>query len=452
LGRLKNQKVLVAGLGASGISAVKLLAEKGARPRVSELKPMEALSDEQRRVLDFCESYETGTNSIGAFRAVDLVVISPGVPMDIPAIRAAKDANIPVISEIELAWREIQIPVAAITGTNGKSTVTTIAGEILRESGRSPFVGGNLGKPFSELAIEPARYDCAVIELSSFQLETCPSFKPKVAVVTNISQDHQDRYADHASYVAAKANIFAHQTSDDFAVLNRDNSATMQMIAGLKSKVFTFGWEKSDQFGKGAWMDGDRIIMAGPFGKDEIDISKFLLPGRHNRLNLMAAALSARLLGASSDAISRTSKQFVGLSHRLQFVAEIDGVKWYDDSKATTIDSVIVALEALSGPVVLLLGGYDKGADFAELIPALKGKVKLVVCFGTAGPKIQKALENTAPTILVPDFASAMKAAAFSASPGDQVALSPACASFDEFTNYAARGEAFRRWVLDRSN
>lgn len=437
---LAGTRALVIGAGRAGRSAARLLAARGAQVRVLERDPAAT------RDPDWPDTVElvTGDDRRAALADAALIVPSPGVPHDHPLLDAASDRGLPVWSEIELAARFLDCPVLAVTGTNGKSTTTTLLGAMLRAGGQRVFVGGNLGTPLAEAALDPTPWDAAVAEVSSFQLEWVPSFRPRVAVLLNLTPDHQDRYPDPAAYGAAKANVLAHQESGDVAVLNRDDPWVWEQRHQTRATVLSFGREPVEF---GTYLDGDDAVAWTAGQPQRYDLSTSPLTGAHNRENLLAAVTAATAWGTAPDAIRAAIRDTAGLPHRLELVAERAGVRWYDDSKATNVGAVEKSLDSFPGGIVLLLGGYDKGGDFAALRPRIAARVARAICFGKAGPAIADQLGADAGALLVPDLAAAVQAAAAAARPGQVVLLAPGCASFDEFRDYVQRGERFRALV-----
>ena len=375
------------------------------------------------------------------------MVVSPGVPLTLPAIAAARRAGVPVVGEVELAWRLLdEVPVVAITGTNGKSTTTALTGRLFQED-RAAFVGGNLGTPLSELLLSGTRVDVAVVELSSFQLEGIERFRPRVGAILNVTPDHLDRYPGMAEYAAAKARIFANQQPGDAAVANERDPAALAAARSTRGEVVTFG------FGPRAPMaardDGEVVRWTGPTGEPErYRIRSRALRGRHNRENAMAAVACARMMGVPGMAVQRGLDGFPGLPHRLELVSDRGGVEWVNDSKATNVDSTVVGLSAFPAgtpSVVLLLGGRGKKAPYAPLRPLLPGRVKALLTLGEDAPAIERELGDLVPTESCGDLSTAVSRAARLAVPGDVVLLSPACASYDQFRSYEERGETFRR-------
>jgi UDP-N-acetylmuramoylalanine--D-glutamate ligase len=439
---LAGRRVLVVGLARSGLAAAKLAHRLGARVAVSDGRDTPALRALIAELGPRLERSELGAHTAEMFAWADVILASPGVPLALPLFDAPRARGAEIIGEVELAFRHFAAPIVGITGAKGKSTTTALAGEMLRAAGKRTFVGGNLGTPFAEALLDDRPLDVAVVELSSFQLETVADFRPAVAALLNLAPDHQDRYACFEDYVLAKLRLFAKQTPADAAVFNAADAPTMARVGAARGRVYTFGTPDSN-----AWRDGDSLRLRLD-AEETIDVRAFAPPGAHNKQNLEAAALLARLAGADADAIARGAASFRGLAHRLEPIAEIDGVLFIDDSKATTPGAVRTALHAMTRPVVLILGGRDKGGDWATLADdaaACRG----VVLYGEAAHRIAAALAPL-PVFSCTPFAEALAKARGLARPGDVVLLSPGCASFDQFTNAEERGETMRRWVLSQ--
>ena len=437
---LDGTSAVVIGAGRAGRAAVRLLTARGARVRVLERSP------DARPDADWPPGVELrcGDDRREDLNSVDLVVPSPGVPRDHPVLRRAVALGIEVWSEIELAARFLACPILAITGTNGKSTTTVLLGAILAADGRRVFVGGNLGTPLSDALTGGETYDAAVVEVSSFQLEWAPSFRPRVAVLLNLTPDHQDRYRDLADYGAAKAVLLAHQESNDVAVLNRDDAWVWEQRRVTRASVISFG---RDPVEFGTFVDGDEAVVCGTGRTQRYDLRDTPLQGAHNRENILAAVTAATAWGVSSTAIRQALRVTGGLPHRLEFVRERGGVRYYDDSKATNVGAVEKSIASFTSGVVLLLGGYDKGGDFTALRALLEARVAAVVYFGRAGAPIAAQLGDDAAGRIAPDLAAAVRLAAGLARAGQVVLLAPGCASFDEFTDYGERGRRFRALV-----
>jgi len=437
---LDGMRAVVIGAGRAGRGAVRVLAARGARVCVLERNAGAEPDPDWPRSVEL----RRGADAPAPLDGVDLVVPSPGVARDHPVLTAAVARGIPVWSEIELAARLLRCPVLAITGTNGKSTTTVLLGNMLLADGRRVFVGGNLGTPLTDAVSSGTDWDAAVAEVSSFQLEWVPSFRPAVAVLLNLTPDHQDRYPNPADYGAAKANLLAHQQSGDTAVLNRDDPWVWEQRRHTRATVLSFGREPVEF---GTFIDGDDAVVWSTGQPQRYAFAESPLQGAHNRENLLAAITAATAWGVSSAAIRAGMHDTAGLPHRLELVRERAGVRWYDDSKATNVGAVEKSIDSFSGGIVLLLGGYDKGGDFTALRPRIAARVATVICFGKAGPLIADQLDAASGPHVVSHLADAVARAAALARPGQVVVLAPGCASFDEFRDYHERGLRFRALV-----
>jgi len=433
---------MVIGLGVSGSAAAQFLAARGARLIMTDQR--EDFPSAQLPAGDLRLGAETASWLDG----VELVVASPGVAPGSTLMRAAAAARIAVIGELELAARFVTAPIVAVTGTNGKSTVTTLIGEIFTRAGLKTFVGGNLGTPL--VAAMEGDFAVVVAEVSSYQLETIAQFKPHVAAHLNLSADHLDRYRSLGEYGAAKARIFANQNAGDWAILNRDDPHVWALAKGLQARVLSFGHERPAA-GAAVWCDADQIKfdieLDGRVRRGAISLKDFRLPGPHNRLNAMAASAAALAMEIPSAVIEAALADFKGLPHRHEFVRERAGVRYVDDSKGTNVGAVIEALNAVAGPVVLIAGGVDKGGSYAPLRAALKDKVRLVILIGAAREKMREALSGATAITAVETLAEAVAIAVREAVAGDTVLLSPACSSFDQFKDYAERGRIYQELV-----
>ena len=410
----------------------------------SDRRSAEDVGDALESLRGFDIEYRFGGEQTTWLDGVDGVIPSPGVPQDNRLLEQARLRGIPVLSEIELAYRFFQAPVIAITGTNGKSTTTTLIGQMLQSSGRRVFLGGNLGAPFIGAAGES--WDWGVVEISSFQLEWTECFRPRIAVLLNITEDHLDRYPDFASYRAAKERIFSAQTSEDVAILNREDALVWPMRERIRARIFSFGFGATE---RGAWVDKESIVWRDDAGEERFPFRHAKLQGIHNLENMMAAVAAAKCAGVASPAIQKTLEEVPGLEHRLEFVREKAGVRYFNDSKGTNVGAVVKSLASFAGPVILLAGGVDKGGDYAPLADGVRHKVRRLVLFGEAREKIAQFLGALTESILVEDLHAAVKDADAHAQAGDVVLLSPACSSFDQFRNYAERGTLFKKLVRD---
>ena len=446
---LNGKKILVVGLGRSGIGAALLCAARGAQVTATDNRPARAIPGAVAALDGRCQ-LELGGHDQESFTTSELIVLSPGVP-EIPPLRAARERGVQVIGELELSYRLVQAPLVAITGTNGKSTTTSLIGAMVEASGRPTFTGGNLGAPLVEAVDTPAAGPggALVVETSSFQLETVETFHARVALLLNLSEDHLDRYPDYDAYVAAKARIFERQTAEDFAVVNGapGQERCQELAAGGQARVLTFGLEPDGR--PGAWLEGEQLVaqLAEGEAPERYSRADLRLAGRHNIENALAALLAARLLGVSPEACARALAGFGGLPHRMELAGEHQGVRYYNDSKATNVGSVVGSLTGFERPVVLIAGGKDKGGGYAPLRPLLRHVATHLVLIGAAADVMQAALEGIIPLHRAPDLPAAVSLAATLARPGDAVVLSPACSSFDMFKNYEQRGEVFVRAV-----
>jgi UDP-N-acetylmuramoylalanine--D-glutamate ligase len=436
---LHGVRVMVIGLGVSGRAAARFLASRGASLLLTDTRTALPAIDLPAGEL------RLGNEDPAWVRGVELVVVSPGVPPSSRLVQAARAARIPVIGELELASRFMDCPIVAVTGTNGKSTVTTLIGEIVTGAGLKTFVGGNLGTPLVE-AIGHG-FQLAVVEVSSYQLETIQRFKPRIAIHLNLTEDHLDRYRELEEYGRAKARIFENQDSADWAILNRDDALVWRLHKQVRSKVLSFGLSNPGPLADAAIWDDAGLRFALWRNTGTIRLEGFGLPGRFNRTNAMAAAGAALALNLEPEIIEDTLAGFRGLPHRLEFVREQKGVAFLDDSKGTNVGAVVEALEAVAEPIVLIAGGVDKGGSYAALREPLRRKVRLLLLYGAAREMMRSALGGTTRIECVCTLQEAVARATAAARPGDTVLLSPACSSFDQFENYAERGRVFQELV-----
>ena len=429
---------MVVGLGASGKAAAWLLASHQAELVLTDRREDAATADLPSA------TFHLGTEDPAWLAGIELLVVSPGVPLNGVLVSAASKAAIPVIGEMELASRFIDSPLIAVTGTNGKSTTTSLLGEMFKRGGFKTFVGGNLGTPLSEAA--GGGFDVVVAEVSSYQLETIEHFKPGIAIHLNLTADHLDRYYDFEDYARAKAQIFANQDARDWAILNRDDPNVWQIRDRLRARVLSFGVEQPSAV-PAIWDNHSEIYF--DFGEisGRISLADFKLPGPFNRINAMAAAAAALAFNLAPGIIERTIAEFGGLPHRLQFVRRHNGVSFFDDSKGTNVGAVAAALTAVRPPVILIAGGVDKGGSYAPLIEPLRKSVKLLVLYGEARETIHHMVNGVTRLAMAERFEQAVRIAAAEARSGDTVLLSPGCSSFDQFRNYAERGRVFQELV-----
>ena len=443
---LKDKRVLVVGLGKSGVASALFLKSRSARVTVSDSKPEAELRKEILLFLEQGITVETGGHGDRTFRGQDLIVVSPGVPFDAPQLVQARNQGEQVIGEIELAAQFLPGPIAAITGANGKTTTTTLAGEILASSKIPVLVGGNIGTPAITFVDQATPNTWAVLEVSSFQLETIVDFRPKIAVILNITPDHLDRHKTFANYVAAKARIFENQRDEDFTVLNADDPTTAGLAEQTLAQRVLFSRKK--EVGQGAFVRDHRIFFRDD--SKEIDImplSEIPLKGAHNLENILGAICIGMLIGCEPAQIRRAIQNFKAVEHRLEFVAKIAGVDYYNDSKATNVDATIKALESFPANIHLILGGKDKGSDYTVLNDLLRERVKRVYTIGAAAAKIESQIHGAVEIDHAETLEKAVEHAADSAHPGDIVLLAPACSSFDQFQNYEHRGQVFKETV-----
>jgi UDP-N-acetylmuramoylalanine--D-glutamate ligase len=447
---LNNKRVLVVGLGKSGLASALFLKAHGARVTVSDTKSGDELRNEIPTLLDHGITVETGGHGERTFREQDLIVVSPGVPVDAPLLAQARTLGESVIGEIELAAQFLPGPIVAITGSNGKTTTTTLVGEILTAGGLHALVGGNIGTPAISLAGQAKPESVIVLEVSSFQLETIQTFRPKVAVVLNVTPDHLDRHQTLESYVNAKARIFENQRDEDFAVLNEDDPTCVTMAARTRAQVFWFSRQKEVK--QGAWVrEGNILFRDGAQQSEVMQVSELPLKGAHNLENVLAAVCADALMGCTPEKIREAVRDFKAVEHRLEFVATIRGVDYYNDSKATNVDATIKALESFPANIHLILGGKDKGSDYTVLNDLLRQRVKRVYTIGAAAAKIESQIASSrsgaVEVVHAETLENALRKANAVAEPGDVVLLAPACASFDQFKNYEQRGQAFKEIV-----
>jgi UDP-N-acetylmuramoylalanine--D-glutamate ligase len=441
-----NKRVLVVGLGKSGVASALFLKAHGASVTVSDTKPPDELKDEIPVLLDQGIAVETGGHGERTFRGQDLIVVSPGVPVDSPPLVQARALGEKVIGEIELAAEFLLGKIVAITGSNGKTTTTTLAGEILVAGGLSTVVGGNIGTPAISLVERASTGTIAVLEVSSFQLETIQTFRPRIAVVLNVTPDHLDRHRTFAAYTDAKARIFENQRADDFAVLNADDPTCVEMATRTRAQVFWFSRKKEVK--QGAYVHQGQILFRDSKGQREIMLlSEIPLKGAHNVENVLAAVCVGALSQVDPDQIRKAVANFKAVEHRLEYVATIRGVEYYNDSKATNVDATIKALESFPANIHLILGGKDKGSDYSVLNDLLRQRVKRVYTIGAAAGKIESQIKGAAEIVHAETVENAIKRASESAQPGDIVLLAPACASFDQFRSYEHRGKVFKEVV-----
>jgi UDP-N-acetylmuramoylalanine--D-glutamate ligase len=439
---LRDKKVLVVGLARTGIECARFLLNQGAKVSVSDLRSEMDLKQEINALKGLPIDYLLRGEERRWLEAVDLVVPSPGVPAENPLLHEACSRGIEILSEVELAYRFFRFPIVAITGTNGKSTTTTLVGLMLKANGTQVFTGGNIGAPL--IGFVGGDWEWGVVEISSFQLEWIEEFRPRVAVLLNLTEDHLDRYPDFAAYCRAKERIFENKTKMDVAIINRDDSLVWGMRQGRPARIISFGFSEVDE---GVFAKSEEIVWRDGSSEERFPLGHVKIQGVHNVENMMAAIAAAKAIGIPAQIIQQTLEEFPGLEHRLEFVREKDGVRYYNDSKGTNVGAVVKSLASFSAPVILLAGGVDKGGDYGVLREGIEKRVKRIVLFGAAKEIIAKALGALTETVIVDDMEAAVRDAHQHARPGDVVLLSPACSSFDMFRNYAERGRVFRSLV-----
>ena len=441
---VSGQRVVVVGAARSGVAAAELLVRRGASVTLTDMRDR---LDEEGRLRDAGVQLELGGHQAATLLSADLIVLSPGVPPGQPVVVEARAAGVPVMGELELASRWLRGRIVAITGTKGKSTTTTLTGRMLEAGGHRVLVGGNIGHALSAQVEASTEETIHVVETSSFQLESAETFRPWIAVLLNFSPDHLDRHADLAEYAAAKARIFANQTADDWAVLNADDEPSHVLAQDARSQRLLFAVDRD--LAEGVVIAGDAIVRRQR-GSDEVlvPLSAVKLLGRHLLADVLAAAAVASIAGVEPGAMRRAVAGFTGLEHALEPVAEIAGVRFVNDSKATNIESALRAIQSFPRGLVVILGGRFKGGDFTDLRGALTERAARVVAIGESAPLIHDALDTAVPVHDAADMTAAVRSAFAVAAPGETVVLAPACSSFDMFRDYAERGRVFKQEVV----
>lgn len=442
---LKDKNVLVLGLGISGVSTVKALDKLGANMVISDTKSQEELKDYIDEIKDIDVKYVLGTNKV-LLEDIDLIVKSPGVPLDLQIIKEAKTKDIEVITDLELAYRiNPNRNIIAITGTNGKTTTATLTGEYFKKAGYNTYVMGNIGVGVLWNMINSRDDDIFVIEASSFQLENTYEFKPKISLILNITPDHLNWHKTFKNYVNAKKKIFKNQGKDEYTVLNYDDPLLRDMKDEIKSNLIWFSVDK--ELSKGIYIeDGYIVIDDGNEIKKVVKTEEIKILGKHNLENALASVAVGWIMGLDIDIIRDVLKTFPGVEHRIEYVDTIDGVKFYNDSKGTNSDASIKAIEAVSSPIILIAGGMDKGTEFDDFILSFNGKVKALVLLGETKEKIKETADKYGfeKVYLVKDMEEAVRKSFQLANRGDNILLSPACASWDMYHSFEARGEHFK--------
>ncbi|MCX6560394.1 MAG: UDP-N-acetylmuramoyl-L-alanine--D-glutamate ligase [Candidatus Aminicenantes bacterium] len=442
---LRGRSVVIVGLARTGEALADFLLDEGARVTISDSKPREAMGPAADRFAARGAVIEADGHVPATFFGADLIIPSPGVPR-LALILEARGKGVPVITEIELAYRFLKGTLIGITGTNGKSTTTTLIHKILHEAGRDAVLAGNIGTPLLSFIREGREDRVYVTEISSFQLEYIERFKVHLAVYLNLSPNHLDWHGGYEEYAAAKAKLIAGLGADDYAVLNADDAGVWALRG--RGPFQAVGFSRRGEVERGAFVRNGSIILRLEGAEEALmPVAEIALFGAHNRENVMAAALAGRLMGVPSPRMRESIRTFRGLAHRLEPVLTHNGVEFVNDSKATTVEAAIKAVESFERPIVLILGGKDKGTDFAPLRPALAGRVRSIVLVGVAKDKIRRALEGVAPMAEARDYREVVEAAYAAARPGDVVLLAPACTSWDMFADFEQRGETFKREV-----
>ncbi len=457
MSKYKGKRVLVVGFGVSGVSVARYLTRQGAKVMVTDTKQKSELMDSVNACADLKLEYELGKHNPKTFHTAELIVVSPGVPLNIRPLEEAREKNIPITSEIELAAAAVKEPVIGITGTNGKTTVTTMVGEMFKADNKPVFVGGNIGKPMLDQINEGQSCSAIVAELSSFQLELSDRLVPAVAVFTNLEEDHLDRYPDMAAYIAAKKRLLKACDKNTYVVLNYDDPIVAPFAQETSGKVIWFtkqdpiklGGTFAENFTGCYYRAEPKSIVCKITGKEEVyPLANFKLFGEHNRENLMAAICAARVQGVSPKAIQAVIDSFKGVNHRLEFVRKKDGVFFFNDSKGTNVMSVKRSLASfVNNPIILIAGGKDKNSDFTPLQDLVRSRVKILILLGEAKEKLNRAIGDHSETFLVGTFEEAVLLAFQKSRAGDIILLSPGCASYDMFRNYEERGDYFKKLV-----
>jgi UDP-N-acetylmuramoylalanine--D-glutamate ligase len=452
---VSGKKVLVMGAARSGTAAARFLASRGATVALNDRKPLEEWTEEARSLKTEGVGLIAGDVPSWLLDQIELVVLSPGVPSKSIPVRYAERAGAEVIGEVELAWRFSRGRLVGITGTNGKTTTTALTGELLRDAGLAVQVGGNIGTPLISLAEGSRDETWTVAELSSYQLETIVDFHPTVAVVLNLMPDHMDRYESLTEYGAAKHRIFRNQQAGDVAILNADDETVASWAAGLRAHVVLFSTRR--ELEEGLFLRGGREIVSRTREGERVlmERGEMQLKGLHNVENVLAALAAGLACGAAPESMRETVRRFRPVEHRLERVAEMGGVVFYNDSKATNVDAALKALEAFAeeeGKIVLILGGRGKNAPYAPLAPLIAGKARALITVGEDAERIERELKDYAPTARARDLSDAVRRARAAAQTGDVVLLAPACASFDMFESYEHRGRVFKEAVKEMMN
>lgn len=451
----KGMRALVVGMGRSGVGATKLLCKKGIKVTVTDELNKTDLKDSLDQLANFEFEAELGKHVLKSFTDVDFIVLSPGVRQDIKPLQHAQKIGIPIMSEIEMASQFIAEPIIAITGTNGKTTTSTLIAEMLQTGGKTAFLCGNVGTPLSEYAIRRDKADFVVVEVSSFQLDTCYEFKPHIAVFLNLAPDHLDRYGSYDDYVNAKLKLKNNMTEEDHVICNLRDQKLMSLLSGCRPKTLYFTSDAiakipqhhAEKFQGASFEPGGILLHPGRWKEHLFPLQGTLLRGLHNRENMMAAMLAAKLAGVSNEAIQKVYMTFKPLPHRMEYVARKNQVTFINDSKGTNVHSLLRSLESFREPIILIAGGKDKGEDYLPLGNAIRKHVKNLILVGEAKEKMNRSIGDMSETFLVGTFEEAVYLAYQKSRSGDIVLLSPGCASQDMFKNYEERGNYFKKIV-----
>lgn len=444
ISQLKGIRVAVLGAARSGIAVASLLARAGAQVLLSDIKSADQLSLPMEKLAPLGIKVETGAHTEAVLQS-NLICISPGMPLTIPVLQKAAKKQIPIVGEIEAASWFCRSPIIAVTGSNGKTTTTTLSGEILRQWNPETIVAGNIGQPFAEVVSGSTPNGLALLEISSFQLETIESFHPRISVIMNLTANHLDRYPDFGSYAAAKLNILKNMTGEDVLIYNGDDKYLRDAVRDSIPRKLVFRQAAHD--GEGAYWENESVVIQMDGKKRTIPLKEYQLRGPHNRYNMMVAALLGILNEVPPEIISRVIAAFRGIEHRLEQVRTLRGVAFVNDSKATTVDSLGYALRSFPENIVLIAGGKDKGGDFSEVNALLRERVKLAVLIGKAADRMEKSWTGVVPLSRAASLKEAIELAFRNAASGDVVLLSPACSSFDMFQDYEDRGRQFKTIV-----
>lgn len=448
----QDKRILVLGMARSGLAAAEALARQGALPVINDSKDADALQLDLSDLQKYAYIDALGCDPAAYLGQIDLAVVSPGVPPTLPFFAAAKRAGVPVIAEIELGYLLAVAPIVAIGGTNGKTTTTALTGEIFKADGRNTYVLGNIGIPLSSSAAEVPEDGVIVAEIASLQLEFADTFRPHSAALLNVTEDHLDRFGTMERYIQVKTKMFINQKKEDFSILNFDDPIVASLASSLPGRVLYFS--RKHKVEEGAFVEDGMIVFCLDGQRQEIcPVEEIRIPGAHNLENALAAAAVSMPLGVKAEAVAHVLRTFAGVEHRIEQVCEKAGVLYINDSKATNPDSAIKAVEAMTRPTILLLGGSNKNSDYTPLFRAFQNKIKAVVAYGETAPQILRDAEltNYQPVHLCEGaFEDAVRWAAKLATPGDTVLLSPACASYDAFLNFEERGRRFKEIVEEK--